>query len=58
MMNNRSYIKKVYFNIHMIDLTERNYIEEFKTEISKSIMNLTNNHNQYCNTPNYTIVVL
>ena len=31
----------------MIDLTEKNKIEKFKTEISKSIINLTKNHDQY-----------
>ena len=31
----------------MIDLTEKQKMEEFKTEITKTIINLTDNHNQY-----------
>ena len=31
----------------MIDLTEKQKIEEFKTEIIKKIINLTENHIQY-----------
>ena len=31
----------------MINLTEKNEIENFKIEISKSIINLTKNHDQY-----------
>ena len=31
----------------MIDLTEKHKIEEFKIEITKTIINLTDNHNQY-----------
>ena len=31
----------------MIVLTEKHKIEEFKTEITKTIINLTRNHNQY-----------
>ena len=31
----------------MIDLTEKQKIEEFKTEITKTIINLTENHIQY-----------
>ena len=31
----------------MIDLTEKQKIEEFKTEIIKTIINLTENHIQY-----------
>ena len=42
--NNRSYVEKVYYNISMIDLTENKKIEEFKTEITKIIINLTQNH--------------
>ena len=46
-MNNRSYTEKYYYNISMIDLTEKQKIEEFKTEITKTIINLTENHIQY-----------
>ena len=31
----------------MINLTEKQKIEEFKTKITKTIMNLIDNHNQY-----------
>ena len=31
----------------MIDLTEKHKIEEFKIEIIKTVINLTDNHNQY-----------
>ena len=31
----------------MIDLTEKQKIEEFKTKITKTIINLTENHIQY-----------
>ena len=41
MENNRSYVEKVFYNISMIDLTENIKIEEFKTEITKIIINLT-----------------
>ena len=41
MGNNISYVKKVYYNISMIDLIENKKIEEFKTEIIKTIINLT-----------------
>ena len=44
MGNNRSYAEKVCYNISMIDLTENRKIEEFKTEITKIIINLTQNH--------------
>ena len=47
MINNRSYVKKVCYNIRVIDLTEKQKIEEFKIEITKTIKNLTENHNQY-----------
>ena len=48
MTNNISYIENVFYNISMIDLTKKkNKIEEFKTEISKSIINLTKNYDQY-----------
>ena len=46
-MNNISYAEKVCYNISMIDLTEKQKIEEFKTEIIKTIINLTENHIQY-----------
>ena len=46
-MNNRSYVEKVCYNINMIYLTEKQKIEEFKTEITKTIINLTENHIQY-----------
>ena len=45
-MNNISYAEKVCYNISMIDLTEKQKIEEFKTEIIKTIINLTENHIQ------------
>ena len=44
MGNNRSYAEKVCYNISMIDLTENRKIEEFKTEITKTVINLTQNH--------------
>ena len=44
MGNNRSYAEKVCYNISMIDLTENGKIEEFKTEITKIVINLTQNH--------------
>ena len=47
MGNNRSYAKKVCYNISMIDLTDNRYIEEFKTEITKAVINLTQNHIEY-----------
>ena len=31
----------------MIDLTNNRYIEEFKTEITKAVINLTQNHIEY-----------
>ena len=47
MGNNRSYAEKVCYNISMIDLTDDRYIEEFKTEITKAVINLTQNHIEY-----------
>ena len=47
MMNNRSYAKKVCYNISMINLIAKQNIEEYKTEIIKIIINLTENHIQY-----------
>ena len=47
MGNNRSYAEKVYYNISMIDLTDNRYIEEFKTEITKAVINLTQNYIEY-----------
>ena len=44
MGNNRSYVENVCYNISMIDLTENRKLEEFKTEIIKAIINLTQNH--------------
>ena len=44
MGNNISYAEKVCYNISMIDLTKKRKIEEFKTEITKTIINLTQNH--------------
>ena len=44
MGNNRSYTKNVCYNISIIDLTENRKIEEFKTEITKTTINLTQNH--------------
>ena len=41
MGNNRSYVENVCYNISMIDLTENKKLEEFKTEITKAIINLT-----------------
>ena len=46
-MNNRSYAEKVCYNISMIDLTEKQKIEEFKNEITKTIINLIENHIKY-----------
>ena len=47
MGNNRSYAENVCYNISMIDLTDNRYIEEFKTEITKAVINLTQNHIEY-----------
>ena len=46
-MNNKSYVEKVCYNIRMIYLTETQEIEEFKIEITKTIINLLENHIQY-----------
>ena len=45
--NNRSYAEKVCYNISMIDLTDNRQIEEFKAEITKAVINLTQNHIEY-----------
>ena len=47
MGNNRSYAEKVCYNISMINLTDNRYIEEFKTKITKAVINLTQNHIEY-----------
>ena len=47
MGNNRIYAEKVCYNISMIDLTDNRYIEEFQEEITKSVINLTQNHIEY-----------
>ena len=47
MGNNISYAENVCYNINMIDLTANQKIEEFKTEITKTIINLTENHIQH-----------
>ena len=47
MGNNRSYAENVCYNISMIDLTDNRYIKEFKTEITKAVINLTQNHIEY-----------
>ena len=47
MGNNRSYEEKVCYNISMIDLTDIRYIENFKVEIIKAVINLTQNHIEY-----------
>ena len=47
MVNNKSYTEKICYNINMIDLTENRKIEEFKTEIIETIINLTKNHIKY-----------
>ena len=44
MENNRSYAENVCYNISMIHLTENRKLEEFKTEITKTIINLIQNH--------------
>ena len=44
-MNNKSYVEKISYNINMINLTEKQMIEEFKIEITKIIMNLIKNYN-------------
>ena len=44
-MNNRSYVEKVSYNINMISLTEKQRIEEFKIKITKTIINLIKNYN-------------
>ena len=46
-MNNRSYIKKVYYNISMIDIIEKHKIKKFKIEIIKIIKNLIKNYDEY-----------
>ena len=46
-MNNISYVGKASYNISMKDLTEKQNIEEFKIEITKTIINLTKNHIKY-----------
>ena len=43
-MNNRSYKEKICNNINIIDLTEKQKINEFKIEITKTIINLKKNH--------------
>ena len=49
MGNNRSYEEKVCYNISMIDLTENRKIEEFKTEITKTVINHIENHiEEFC----------
>ena len=47
MRNNRNYAKKNCYNINMIDLTENQKIKEFKTKITKTIINLTKSHIKY-----------
>ena len=47
MINNISCTEKVCYNISMVDLTEKNKIKEYKTKISKSIINLAKNNYQY-----------
>ena len=47
MGNNRSYAEKVCYNISMIDLTDNRRTEKFKTEITKAVINLTQNHIEY-----------
>ena len=42
MGNDRSYAEKICYNISMIDLTEKRKIEEFKTEITKTVPQRTN----------------
>ena len=46
-INNKRYTEKVCYNISMIDLIEVNNIEELKIEITKTIIHLTKNHDQY-----------
>ena len=46
MMNNMTYAEKVCYNINMINLIGKQKIEEFKTEITKTIINLKENHIQ------------
>ena len=43
MGNSKSYEEKICYNINMIDLTENRKIEEFKTKITKTIINLIQN---------------
>ena len=47
MGNNRSYAENVCYNISMIDLTDKRRTAEFKAEITKAIINLTQNHIEY-----------
>ena len=46
-MNNRSYIKKICYNINTMDLTETYRIKDFEAEIIKIIINLTKNYDQF-----------
>ena len=50
MENNRSYEENVCYNISMKYLTkDKKKIEEFKTEITKTIINLIKNHiEEFC----------
>ena len=58
MINNMSYIEKVCYNISMIDLTEKRKIEEFKTEIIKTIINLTKNHmEEFCDCEEFDMTI-
>ena len=47
MGNNISYAENVCYNISIIYLTENREIEEIKTKITKTIINITENHIQY-----------
>ena len=46
-MNDISYVEKVCYNISIIDRTEKQKIKKFKIEITKTIINLIENHIQY-----------
>ena len=62
MGNNRSYAENVCYNISMIDLTEKIKILEFKTEITKTVINLTQNHienhiEEFCDCEEFDITI-
>ena len=62
MGNNKSYAEKVCYNLSMIDLTENRKIEEFKTKITKTVINLTQNYienhiEEFCDYEEFDITI-